>query len=311
MSTVIPRSFSHDVMTHALPDVRSDADVAASHERLLAATFQPGEEVVFSRNSHLPGVTGELLDKTLRRPQGLETPFRVRETRIVSGVLQDFAFDRVEIRLEYAAGWHHADHFAPAGTIRCYSTIVSDGSRVLVARRDELGAVAPFEIVALEGAALRVHGSLEALAALCSEHMLCTAAAIRQVEGGYALVAGAVRSSHLLYAPDVPEKPRPAAPVFSTLAKLSERPDADRTIYSCVLPEHLERVRGAGFAGLHWTSLANAFQGARKGLEADPDEVVFLSAPLSSVTKARGSGPIDDATVLGYGHEIDEMLLAA
>lgn len=311
MSTVIPRSFSHDVMTHALPDARSDADVAASHERLLAATFQPGEEVVFARVSHLPGTTGELLDKTLRRPKGLETPFRVRETRIVSGVLQDFAFDRVEIRLEYAAGWHHADHFAPAGTIRSYSTIVSDGRRVLVARRDDLGAVAPFEIVALEGPALRVHGSLEALAALCCEHMLCTAAAVRQVEGGYALVAGAVRSSHLLYAPDLPEKPRPAAPVFSTLSKLFEDPDADRTIYSCVLPERLERVRASGFAGLYWTSLASAFQGARKGLEADPDEVVFLSAPLSSVTKANGSGPIDGASILGYGHEIENMLLAA
>jgi hypothetical protein len=316
----------HHELRLANPEIRDEATIAADRARLQAGSYQPGDRVRLAWCNMSTGDTVALYDTTMRRPEGLDTVFKVRDTRIETISNHNRTYDRVEVRLEYAQGWHAASFLKPVDTEETTGLLVSDGTCLVIAQYDQDGLTPPIEITSLEGPALKRHGSIEAFAALCVGQALRIVADVRTTEAGSVIVC-----EHSSLAETYKENGAPgvvvdAAPIFTKAAKiLDEGMDPDRILYCCIPPEDVEDHRRSKFEGLLWGPLGMASWAARKGLGLDPDEVVYLGAPLSSLERTGSAekidmgsksfveapGPIDGVVVIGMWDKVREYRKAA
>lgn len=315
---------------HELPcpslDIRDDATIAADHARLQAGSYQVGDAVRITWSSDTMSDSAKLYETTKRRPEGLNTVFKVRESRIVTVSDYGRPFDRVEIRLEYAHGWHAASFFKPADTVETAGLLVSDGIRLVIAQHDQNGLTPPVEIASLDGPALRRHGSMEALAALCLQQALHIVADVRTTEAGSIIVCEQSSPATTFKENGAPGVVVDAAPIFAKAAKiLDEGMDPDRIVFSCIDPDDLEEHRRSNFQGLLWGTLGMASWAGRKGLGLEADEVVYLGVPLSSLERmspmqemtmgskafAGAKGPIEGVVVIGLWDKVREYRKAA
>jgi hypothetical protein len=310
---------SHHELRRTIPETRDEATIAADRARLQTGSYQPGDRVRLAWCIGDTGDTVALYETTMRRPEGLDTVFRIRDTRIETISNHNRTYDRVEVRLEYAQGWHAASFLKPADTIETTGLLVSDGTRLVIAQHDQDGLTPPIEITSLEGPALVRHGSIEALAALCVGQALRIVADVRTTEAGSVIVCEHSSPAETFEENGAPGVVVHAAPIFAKAAKiLDEGMDPDRILYCCVPPEDVKDHRRSKFQGLLWGALGVASWAARKGLGLDPDEVVYLGAPFSSL-KSTGSaeridmgsksfveapGPIDGVVVIGMWNDV-------
>jgi hypothetical protein len=310
----------------ANPDMRDDATIAADHARLQAGSYQTGDRVRMTWCSGTTSDTTRLYETTKRRPESLDTPFTVRESRVATVSLHGSTSEQVEVRLEYAQGWHRASFFKPVDTLETTGLLVSDGMRLVIAQHDQNGLVPPMEITSLDGPALRRHGSIEALAALCLEQALHIVADVRTTKDGSVLVCECSHPAKTFRDDGAPGVVVLSAPVFAKAANILENGmDPNRILYCCIAPEDVEECRRSGFQGLLWGTLGLASWASRKGLGLDPDEVVYLGAPLSSLERVESSkkigigstscveapGRIEGVVVIGMWDEVREYRKAA
>jgi len=316
---------SHHSRSHETPDVRNQATIAKDHDALVAGSHRPGDKVCLTFCFANGGDTDLLFQRTKRRAEGLKTVFTVRDARVVTTERHDRIVEEVQVRLEYAAGWHDAHMLRAADAIGMNGMLVSDGERLILAQHDQDGLTPPTEIVDLAGPALHRHGSVRALAALCSQHALRAELEIRITDAGAVIVC---EDTHPATRPDGNHGKLPvqSAPIFDKASSILEHgPDPDRMVYATVLPDRIADLRREGLAGLVWGTIALAGWHARKVLEVEADEVVYLGVPLSSLERlsgksetsmgtlafAGGSGPIDGVVELGTYEQIWSRRAAA
>lgn len=221
------------------------------------------------------------MHKTHSRPQGYDTPFRIRETRIDAKTYGEDVVEYVMIRLEYAAGWHEAVCFVPAGTSAQGGLLVSDGTRLILTHGEPDGFAAPIEIVGLEGPSLRHHGSIESLAAACSQTALVLNGRTRTTDRGVVLCQDSTRVAEDHYNG---RRPIASDAAFAKAVDIMVNGmDPDRLVYSVIDGDLLASARKVGFVDCRWGSLASALYIARKGFDEATGDLLFLAAPLSSV----------------------------
>jgi hypothetical protein len=310
----------------ASPETCDEATIVADRARLQAGSFQPGDRVRLAWCHGTTGDTVKLYETTMRRTEGLDTVFKVRDTKIETINNHNRTYDRVEVRLEYAQGWHAASFLKPAETVEIIGLLVSDGVRLVIAQHDQDGLTPPIEITSLDGPALRRHGSIEAMTALCIEQAIHIVADVRTTGTESVIVCESSQPAETFRDDGAPGAVVHAAPIFAKATKiLDEGIDPDRIVFTCIDPEQLEEHRRSKFQGLLWGALGMASWSARKALDLEADEVVYLGVPLSSLERisprqeitmgskafAGAKGPIDGVIVIGPWEKVREYRKAA